>query len=261
MTKLRQFLGGLICALCGWMLTACSSDEDSLQIPEGKGYVKLNLTADTGFQTKATLDEEDYKDLNNYTVQILKNGKVLEGMEWNYANVPEGLIELTSGAYELKAFYGDPNFTASTQDMYVEGKKIFNVDHNQTEVFVTCKPVCGKVTVQFDSKMADYFNDYSISFNTKALGESIIAWTKDSTDPIYMKVENNESITATYNLVDKTGKIAEKPIVKTYDLSPQKHLILKVVPVVSGGNLGITITVDDKTNDVPVDITVPSDWI
>ena len=51
MTTLRQFLGGLTCALCGWMLTACSSEEDSLEIPEGKGLVRIGLSADTGYES------------------------------------------------------------------------------------------------------------------------------------------------------------------------------------------------------------------
>ena len=258
--KYLKFLRTYVCLLLGFAaFTACTSDEEEALIPEGKGYVKLSLNADTGFQTKA-VDESEYANKNNYTVQILKDGKVVDGMEWNYADVPEGLIELTNGGYELKAFYGNPSFTVSTQEMYVEGKSAFNINGDQVTASATCKPVCGKVTVKFDSKMADYFNDYSIAFKTKALGETSFTWTKDATDPVYMKVENNESISALYNLIDKAGRVANK-IEKTYSLSPQKHLILNVVPTVSNGNLGITIEVDESTNDVPVDIVVPSDWI
>ena len=246
--------------LCAVGFTACSSDADDVIEENGIGYVSLALNADTGFKTTTkAVTESNYTNLNNYTVQILKNGAVLDDMEWNYANMPTKMIKLTNGAYELKAFYGNPNFTASTEEMYVEGKTTFNINSDQVTASVTCKPVCGKVTVEFDRKMADYFNDYSISFNTTALDESTIVWEKDSTDPIYMKVGNNESISASYSLIDKSGKSAN--IDKTYSLSPQKHLILKVVPTVSGGNLGITINVDESTNDETVDILVPSEWI
>ena len=125
MIKLKQFLGGLICALCGWMLTACSSDEDSLQIPEGKGYVKLNLTADAGFQTKA-VDESFYENRENYTVQILDDeGSIVKN--WKYTEIPEGLIELENGSYVLKAFCGEDE-NASTTSMYVEGTSDFDID-------------------------------------------------------------------------------------------------------------------------------------
>lgn len=248
----------LLCVFSGVMLFSCSSEENELQLPEGTGYVSFSLKTNTSFQSRAVV-ESDYKNLSNYTVQILKDGKVLDGMQWDYDDMPKDMIELSNGAYELKAFYGDANFTASRNKMYVEGKSTFNINSDQVTASVTCKPVCGKVTVEFDSKMAEYFSNYSINFKTIALDESFVAWAKDDTEPIYMKVENNEQISATYSLVDKQGK--STTIDKTYSLSPQKHLIIKVVPTVSSGNLGITIVVDESTNDQNVDIVIPSDWI
>lgn len=247
----------LLCVFSGVMLFSCSSEENELQLPEGTGYVSLDLNTNTGFQSRAVV-ESDYQNKSNYTVQILKDGKVLDGMQWDYDDMPKDMIELSNGAYELKAFYGDANFTASRDKMYVEGKSTFNINSDQVTASVTCKPVCGKVTVNFDSEMAKYFNDYSITFKTKALGDMNISWAKDDTEPIYMKVENNEQISAKYLLVDKKGYTT---IDKTYSLSPQKHLIIKVVPTVSSGNLGITIVVDESTNDQNVDIVIPSDWI
>lgn len=248
----------LLCFFSGVTLFSCSSDEAELQFSEGTGYVSLDLNTNTGFQSRA-VNESDYKNLSNYTVQILKDGKVLDGMQWDYDDMPKDMIELSNGAYELKAFYGDANFTASRNKMYVEGKSTFNINSDQVTASVTCKPVCGKVTVEFDSKMAEYFSNYSINFKTKALDESFVSWAKNDTEPIYMKVENNEQISATYSLVDTEGK--STTIDKTYSLSPQKHLIIKVVPTVSSGDLGITIVVDESTNDQNVDIVIPSDWI
>lgn len=75
-----------------------------------------------------------------------------------------------------------------------------------------------------------------------------------------MKVDNNgESISAVYTLVDKQGKSTTINN-KSYSLSPMKHLIINVVPTVSSGKIGISIEVDDSTNDIPVEIVVPSDW-
>lgn len=259
MNTMRKLVAQLLlCALGGGLLTACSSEEEMLQIPEGKGYVKLALNTDLGFQTKA-VDEKEYEDLNNYTVQILKDGKVVDGMEWKYSNMPTELIELSAGAYDLKAFYGEDK-AASKQSMYVEGQTSFNINNDQTTASVTCKPVCGKVTVKFDSKMADYFNDYSITFQTKALGDMNISWAKNDTDPIYLKVENQEKISAVYNLIDKQGKQANIGN-KSYELSPLKHLIINVVPAVSNGQIGISIEIDESTNDHEEDIIIPSDWI
>ena len=59
-------------------------------------------------------------------------------------------------------------------------------------------------------------------------------------------------------MVKKDGKTT--PLSKTYNLSPEEVLMIKVKPVTSNGNLGITIEVDDTTNDRPIDIEIPSNW-
>lgn len=243
--------------LCAVGFTACSSDADDVIAENGIGYVSLALNADTGFgkATKA-VDESVYGNVENYTVEIWKDGKLIQGKSWLYPDVPE-FIELTSGGYELKAYYGEDK-PASTTGMYVEGKKTFNVNANQTTVSLTCQPVCAKVKVEFDPTMAEYFSDYSITFQTKALEDLSFVWKKGDKDPVYLKVENNETITTTYNLVKKDGKTT--PLSKTYNLSPKKFLTIKVKPVTSNGNLGITIEVDDTTNDRPIDIEIPSNW-
>lgn len=264
MTKLRQFLGGLICALGGWLLTACSSDEDSLQIPEGKGYVKLNLTADAGFQTKA-VDESDYTKLENYTVQILKDGNVVNGMEWNYNEIPdEKLIELTNGDYVLKAFYGEVYDVPSSRDgIYMEGIKNFNVNGDQQNLTVECKPVQAKIQVNFDAKMKDYFSDYYVTFETEALGNNKALWGKDDTSPLYLKVNaNGEDVVATFTLNKTTGGQATVDP-KKYNLKPLDFQTINIAPVVESntGNVGISITINKETNDEEIEIEIPKDWV
>ena len=66
---------GMACLLgCCLMLGSCSSEVDNLDIPKGKGFVKIDLAPEVGFQTKA-VDESEYKDVNNYTVQVFKSGQ------------------------------------------------------------------------------------------------------------------------------------------------------------------------------------------
>ena len=36
--------------------------------------------------------------------------------------------------------------------------------------------------------------------------------------------------------------------------------VINVKPVIASGNIGIEITIDETTNDIPVDIVIPSDW-
>lgn len=250
-----------VCAMLS-LMASCSSTEDIPTYDTASGVISLNVITDTQFESRA-VNESDYEKLGNYTVQIYKDGNLLSGMEWKYEDVPDTL-ELSNGGYELKAFCGEDK-AISTSGMYVEGTKIFNVNSDQSTVSVTCRPVCGRVKVEFGERMAEYFNDYSVSFQTMALVEesgtlsSVALWKKTDTDPMYMKVSEGEKIKATINLTDKKGKTSS--ILKEYELSPCQALKIKLMPAVSEGDLGITIEVDENTNDIPVDIEIPSEWV
>ena len=60
--------------------------------------------------------------------------------------------------------------------------------------------------------------------------------------------------------IDKEGKVAED-IVRTKLLGPGKAWALTIAPAVENGNVGIQITIDERTNDHEVDIEIPSDWL
>ena len=251
-----------VCTILSSM-TSCSSAEDSPMNNDGYGTVSLSISTDTQFKSRA-VDESLYMNLENYTVQILKDGQVVSGMEWKYGDIPQELIKLSNGDYELNAFYGEDK-AASTTGMYVEGIKTFNVNSDQSQVEVTCQPVCARVKVEFDTKMAEYYQDYSVAFHTLAIAnenadlDASFVWTKTNTDPVYLKVSQKESVKAVITLVDKKSKTTT--IDKSYELSPNEALKMKIVPTVSQGNLGIVIDVDETTNDIPVDIEIPSEWI
>lgn len=230
---------------------------------DGYGTVSLSISTDTQFKSRA-VDESLYMNLENYTVQILKDGQVVSGMEWKYGDIPQELIKLSNGDYELNAFYGEDK-AASTTGMYVEGIKTFNVNSDQSQVEVTCQPVCARVKVEFDAKMAEYYQDYLVAFHTLALVnenddlDASFVWTKSNMDPVYLKVNQKESVKAVITLVDKKSKTTT--VDKSYELSPNEALKMKIVPTVSQGNLGISIEIDETTNDIPVDIEIPSEWV
>lgn len=259
----------MLCAMLamGAFTASCSSDEEAMQgAAEGRGFVKLALNVGADFQSRA-ITESDYTNLANYTVQILKEGKVVEGCEWTGTTIPQELIELDNGSYTVLAFTGEEykGLGATTEGMYVEGKDGFAVNSDQAATAeVNCTPQCARATVSFDAKMADYFQDYYVVFSgTKALGQSSYTWAKNhGTDPVYMAVDGTETLTATIKLVDKTGKVAED-IVKTKEVSAAKAWKLNIAPVVeeATGSVGITIEIDNGTNDIPVDIEIPSEWL
>ena len=165
MVNMRMWWGG--CLLCaGAFVASCSSDEDVLA--SGEGTIAFDVQADTGFRSRA-LDEADYKELDNYTVQLLGNSGVEQ--EWSYAELPSK-VTVPAGTYQVKAFYGE-DVPASTETMYVEGLSgdvtVDGTEAEATSVKVVCRPVCAKVTVKFADTMSQYFSDWSVTFKTVAL--------------------------------------------------------------------------------------------
>lgn len=264
MKKHFYLLKTFLCVFAAGVLVGCSNDEEAQQLGEGKGAVMLNLTADTGFETTTrAVDESAYKDLADYTVQILKDGVVVNNCEWSGDALPKELVELDNGAYVLKAFTGEEyeNVNASTEGFYVAGETSFNVNSDQKSQSVKCIPQCARVRVTFGELMPDYFNNYYVEFSgTSALGSSKVSWEKDDTDPIYLSLTKEETVTATIKLVDKEGKVAED-VIRTKALSPASAWALNVSPALENGHLGIQITIDEGTTDHEVDIEIPADWL
>lgn len=252
---------------CGALLTACVQ-EDVMTPLAGEAKVRIELNAGSQFEqgTKA-VDEDSYKDLHKYTVQILKDGKVYKEHNYQYANVPE-TITLPIAAYTLKAFCGtDSNY--SRTGFYVEGTTNFSpqTDSNVKTVSVTCEPVVGKLVTKFDTKMSDYFSDYKVVYTTSSITGEAVTWAKNDSDPWYIKVaKGGETVTAKIILTPKAeydSKQTVKEVTKSYKLEPNKAWTLEVAPnyTATNGKLGISITIDDTTVDHPIDIVVPSDWL
>lgn len=247
----------LLYVLSGVLLYSCSSDEAELQFSEGTGYVSLNLNTNIGFQSRA-VNESDYQDLSNYTVQILKDGNSLH--KWDYNDIPE-FTELANNTYTMLAICGDSTKAVYTDDLCVLGSKSFTVKNDSVNVNVTCKPNSARINIEFDEKMDEYFSDYEVRIKTAAQGGSIYLWDNTTAGPVYFKVKQNEVVTMTIKLTPKSGVEADTEIQKTYTLSPADAMKMTLAPVIGSGSLSITITIDETVIEHPVDIEVPSDWV
>lgn len=247
----------LLYVLSGVLLYSCSSDEAELQFSEGTGYVSLNLNTNIGFQSRA-VNESDYQDLSNYTVQILKDGNSLH--KWDYNDIPE-FTELANNTYTMLAICGDSTKAVYTDDLCVLGSKSFTVKNDSVNVNVTCKPNSARINIEFDEKMDEYFSDYEVRIKTAAQGGSTYIWDNTTAGPVYFKVKQNEVVTMTIKLTPKSGVEADTEIQKTYTLSPADAMKMTLAPVIGSGSLSITITIDETVIEHPVDIEVPSDWV
>ena len=256
----KTFLNLFLMLSIGYCTTSCVSEEKDSVLGNGVGALSLSVTSDAKFKSRA-VNESEYSNTQEYTVQIIEKESSEVKKEFLYKDAPEK-IELEIGAYSLKAFYGEES-NASQDNFYVEGISSFNIDGKDISVNVACAPTCAKVIASFASDMSEYFSDYSVVYTTKTLkAESqTVLWTKDNNYPWYLKVDKaGEDVEAVINFTRKSdGKSSS--VTKTYNMAPGKAWTLNVKPSVNNGNLGISITINESTDDEVIDIIVPSDWI
>ncbi|MBO4613219.1 MAG: DUF4493 domain-containing protein [Bacteroidaceae bacterium] len=279
----KTFLYMLMFSAIG-LTTSCLSEVKDLEPNSGeettvkKGQLVLNLSASTDFapQTTRALNEANYRNTNNYTVQLLNanSGSVL--FECLGSEVATNLPKtLEIGSYEVKAFYGTES-AASRNDFRVEGSSSFQIQANDTKtVNVACLPTCGRVKVNFADDMATYYSDYNVSFTgTTALGSNSFAWAKADNDPWYVAVGTaGEDITYTINVtakeeyahVDANGvKQTTGTATGSFKLQRNAGYKLNVKPQytpTTEGGIKVVVTIDESTNDRPITIEVPLTWI
>ena len=261
-------------------LASCSSEKDFDLTPvtdKAKGSLILNLNAEAGFESQTrALNEDNYKNTANYNVKIINtaNDNILVDCKASELStyLPK-TVEI--GTYTVLATYGNEH-AASRNEFFMTGSSTVRVNAKEEKtVNVTCSPTCGKVSVQFDSKMATYYSDYNVSFSgTKALNNSNFTWAKTDTAPWYILLdEGGEKVTYTINLTakedymhkDKDGSSQATGVAEgSFELDRNKahKLIIKpnYTPTTDGG-MSLTITIDESTNDHEITWDVPVTWI
>lgn len=259
----------LMTMFVGTAMVSCTAESESPAT--GTGTMALTLETQSEFASTRAVTESDYKNLANYTVQVTdRDGNVREEFMGN--EIP-GMIELPIGSYTVTATCGEEK-VASRNTFLSTGSSPVNIGSDSEEkVTVTCAPTCGKAAVKFDETMADYYTDYYVEYTTPALGQGKVVWAKADQEPWYLAVsEQGDDVVATIHLApkpeyltdeQKTSGYAEGVITKQYNLKRNKAWTMNIKPNYSTsiGQLGISITVDESTNDTEVPITVPSEWI
>ena len=277
----KIFLGFLMCSAIG-LTTSCLSETKDLEprsVPEEKetGRLVLDLNADANFnfETRA-VDENTYKNTDNYTVNITDN-KGNSKFSGTFATLQSRLpLELDLGSYSISAEYGN-EYAASRDGFKVVGSNTFTIQAAKTvECNVACTPTAGKVLVEFDASMATYCDTYSVDFSgTAALGTSIAHWGKEDTAPFYLAInenENGETVNYTIHITAKTdyagldggNKVTNATATGSFQLERNKAKKLTIRPnytPTTDGGLKIEVTIDESTNDKPITIEVPVTWI
>ncbi len=248
-----------LCLLSGLLFAACSSDTE--QMP-GATFGSINMDVKSNTTFKRALKESDYSVVNNYTVQIFKSTNTGTPVaEFLYGD-RSATINLENGNYTIKAFYGAEH-NASRDEFYVFGQTDFTIDADNKTVNINCAPTCGRLRTVFAENMATDFSSYYVEYTTEALtaAGTVASWSSTDTEPWYVKLNPaGETVKATIHLTRSLdGK--ETTVKKEYAMTPGKSWTMNIAAKDGSGNLGIEITIDESTNDRPVDIEVPSEWI
>ncbi len=281
--KTKSIFLGMLMSSAFLLTTSCLSEPKDLEpmpvaeTKKGKFTLDLQTGVDFVIATRA-VDERSYQNTDNYTVEIT-DSRGNSAFSGTFATLKTRLpLELDLGSYNISAAYGT-EYPASQNGFKVVGSNTFtilssNTSTNPATTTVNCTPTAGKVIVEFNNAMATYYDTYSVEFSgTAALGTSKFIWSKAETNPYYVALnESAEAITYTIYLTAKTDyateqggeKITEATATGTFTLARNQAKKLTISPNYTPsteGGLTIQITIDDSTNDKPIDIEVPVTWI
>jgi hypothetical protein len=253
------------------MMASCSQNTDFVgQTEDGEGLLTLSLSSDANFKgSTRAVSESSYKVVDNYTVVVTDKDGV-ERLRCYGSEVSSRLpITLPLGSCLVEAFYGTEK-AYSRDAFYVYGRTYRTITDGETaSAEVVCTPTCGRIAVNFGSEMSKYYNDYNVTFSgTEAMGEDVITWTKNDTEPWYVKLnEGGETISFTITTTPKDEYVnnEQQGNVKTgtFTLNRNKAYKMNIAPNYTStdfANIKISITIDESTNDKPVDIEVPIEW-
>ena len=252
----------LFCSFVSMLLLASCSKDDAGSVvdPNGSGTISLSVAADADFKSSRAVNEADYTNTANYTVQILQGET--EIASFLYKDKAD-TYKLDNGNYTLKAFCGEDT-PASREKMYVVGTKDFTVAGDKQALNVDCVLTCGKMVVNFDAKMADFFSEYYVTYETKALTAAgkTCTWAKADTEPWYVKLDAaGEDVKATVHYTVKDSGKSGTQVLTYGKMTPSKSWTLNIAPKDNNGSLSITITIDESTTEKTITIPVPTDWL
>lgn len=251
--------------------TSCISNDLGL---ETGGSLNINLNPQNDFVQTRALSESSYRNTSNYRVKVVStsnNSIVIDCLASELSNnLPK---TMPIGTYEVSATYGNEH-AASRDEFLMTGSSVVTIKGNETTTAtVDCSPTCGRVSVEFGQNMTTYFSDYNVVFGgTKLLNGNTFAWNKTDTEPWYVGLDSEgEVITYTITLTAKDAFVFENnsssqnthTVTGSFNLRrncAHKLTVNASYNPSSEGGLGITITIDDSTNDTPIDITIPISW-
>lgn len=249
-------------------LVACENSESDSST--GKSKIMLSILSDVTYpssnsKTRA-LDLTPYKDVKNYTVEILNtNGDILQSKPYGDMDLVQ---EIEPGTYSIRAFYGE-NPNVGYDKLYVEGSQKFEVVKGDTKkITFACVPANAKIKISYSDDFFNYYSDCVVDFQTKYLETPFSVNKEDIDKELFFKTDSNgESLTVSFLLKDIKGVNITPDNFKpqTLKINPRDFLTISVKPKlvnIDGGKItGITVTVDNGTIEENIEVVIPDEFM
>lgn len=232
---------------------------------EEKGTFSLDLSTNPTFVKSKAVDVSVYQNVNNYTVELSKDGKVIESEQFGDMELEK---KLEPGNYSIRAFYGE-NVPVGYDKLYVEGSSDFVlVKGDNRQVKLTCIPANVKVNVVYTDDFFDYYSECKVNLYTKHLDVPFVMSEEDvGKEAFFMADATGETLTITFALKDMQGvNVSPKDFgTQTVIVRPRDFLTITIKPKlinIDGGKIdGITVTIDGSVTSQDIPILIPDEYL
>lgn len=222
-----------------FIYTACNEDPFSYG-NEGKIYINASVNSQMTVETRA--EESSLRESLKVWISN-SDGKVVN----KFDSVPKGLITLTSGNYLAEAWAGD-SVAASFEKQWFKGFKSFEVKDNETTpVTIICKIANVGATVDYDEKIPEILEEYSMTVGNKG-GTLEFTGENATKTGFFMMPSSDKNLSYNFTGTQKDGNPIEiTGIIE--NVKPAVNYVLKVVCNEKSNEVGgaiFTIVIDDQ---------------
>lgn len=181
---------GMILAGAVTLLTACVS-EAPWEGPAGQGGIALRLTASDEVleaRTRTRADEEGglfvVPDVNDFSIELTKIGVPI-GTVWPTLADFQAEEGFATGAYTLRAFYGDPAIQGFGCPAFEGSTTLTVLEGRETSVDLTASLSNTLVSVEYTDEFRKYFSSYSVALTSEGHSDAV-TYGADETRPAFM---------------------------------------------------------------------------
>lgn len=223
---------------------------------DGEGGIALRLSASADVKDaipmlRAAAPALEAPDAADFSVS-LTSLSTSEVKTWPTLTDFQNQKSFPTGAYTLKAFYGDPDEEGFEKPYFVAEADIQVLEARQTDVELTATLANSMVSIDYTDAFRAYFPDYSVTVHSE--GHSYVEFAKDETRPAFI---TPGEVSISMDLTNPSGKsVTLQPAAFPASARYHYHLTFDVDAPTSG-DAQLQIIFDDSLTqeDVTIELT------